>query len=187
MEDFLKHLNKLSTLNKEEIVLLTNIVEEKKYLRGEEVLKMHQINKKLYFVNDGLVKISFFNEDKEFVMNFFDKHHFCAVLDSLLTKQPSQYKIIAIQNTSLIEIDYYQLEKLAAEHLSFEKITSSLLSIATGKMMSRVRELLESDASERYSNFLKNKSHLINQVSLKDLSAYFGISQVSLSRIRAKK
>lgn len=51
--------------------------------------------------------------------------------------------------------------------------------------MSRIRELLETDARQRYLNFLEENSHLMQDISLKDLAAYLGVTQVSLSRIRA--
>lgn len=186
MEDFLTHINRLVTLSNEETISLTSIVKTKSYKKGDVVLKINRINKKLYFINDGLVKVSFFNERKEFVMRFFYRHEFCAVLDSLTTNQPSNYTIIALTDVSLLEIDFEELNQLATQYHSFQKIISGISSMATGMMMSRIRELLETEARERYLNFLENNSHLMPFVSLKDLSAYLGISQVSLSRIRAK-
>ena len=186
MKDFLIHINKLVTLNDEEITKLTNLVTTKSYKKGEVVLKLNRINRKLYFINDGLLKVSFLNEEKEFVMKFFYTHSFCAVLDSLTTGQPSNYTIIALTDVSLMEIDFAELKKLATQYHTFEKIVSGITSMATRMMMSRVRELLETDAHQRYLNFLEHNSHLMPLVSLKDLSAYLGISQVSLSRIRAK-
>ena len=186
MDDFLIHLNRLVTLNNQEINSLTNIVKTTSYKKGDVVLKVNRINKKLYFINDGLVKVSFFNETKEFVMKFFFKHEFCAVLDSLTTNQPSNYTIIALTDVSLVEINFAELNKLATQYHSFQKVISGVSTMATRMMMSRIRELLETEARERYLNFLENNSHLMHLVSLKDLSAYLGISQVSLSRIRAK-
>lgn len=185
MKDFLKQINKLSVLNDNEISNLTNISKPKFYKKGENILKITQTNKKLYFIKSGLVKVSFFNDDKEFVMKFFSKKEFCAVLDSLTTSKPSHYTIIALEDVVLIEIDFLELRKLAAKNHSFEKIISDISSLAVNKMMSRIRELLETEAKERYLNFIENNNHLMNRISLKDLSAYLGISQVSLSRIRA--
>ncbi len=186
MEKLLKQINKLTNLNDDEISGLKNITKSKSYKKGETILKLNKINKKLYFINNGLIKVSFFKERKEFVMKFFHEHEFCAVLDSLTTNEPSNYSIKALTDVSLLEIDFLLLNKLAAEHQPFEKLISEITSMATRKMMSRIRELLETDAKERYLNFLENNNHLMKIVSLKDLSAYLGISQVSLSRIRAK-
>ena len=62
-----------------------------------------------------------------------------------------------------------------------------LLSIATINMMKRISEMLEENATKRYNHFLKDNSQLLQRISLGDLANYLGITQVSLSRIRANK
>ncbi|MEF9476504.1 hypothetical protein OWR28_00925 [Chryseobacterium sp. 1B4] len=54
-------------------------------------------------------------------------------------------------------------------------------------MMGRISEMLEDDGKKRYHNFLKQRPDLIRRISLGDLADYIGITQVSLSRIRAQK
>lgn len=54
-------------------------------------------------------------------------------------------------------------------------------------MMGRISEMLEDDGKKRYYNFLKQRPDLIQRISLGDLADYIGITQVSLSRIRAQK
>lgn len=186
MKELLKQINKFTHLNHNEISDLKNITKSKNYKKGETILTVNQVNKKLYLINEGLIKVSFYKEGKEFIMKFFHEHEFCAVLDSLTTNEPSNYTIKALTDVFLLKIDFLHLKKLAAKQQPFEKLISEITSMATRKMMNRIRELLETDAKERYLNFLENNSHLMKVVSLKDLSAYLGISQVSLSRIRAK-
>nr|WP_298997109.1 Crp/Fnr family transcriptional regulator [uncultured Allomuricauda sp.] len=186
MTEFLKHIKSFAKLNDHELSELSNITEVNSYEKGDIILNTHKIRRKLYFINKGLVKVSFFAEDKEFVMKFFYENEFCAVLDSLLTKKPSNYRITALTKANLIEIDFNELKILASKYPSMEKIISGIPSMASQKMMNRIRELLETDAKERYLNFLNSNGHLMKFVSLKDLSAYLGISQVTLSRIRAE-
>ena len=57
--------------------------------------------------------------------------------------------------------------------------------MASVNMMARIGEILEEQASARYENFLKENPLLLQRVSLRDLASYLGITQVSLSRIRA--
>jgi len=47
--------------------------------------------------------------------------------------------------------------------------------------------MLNQDATERYNNFLSEYKHILQRISLGDTASYLGMSQVSLSRIRAKK
>ncbi|WP_299220160.1 Crp/Fnr family transcriptional regulator [uncultured Aquimarina sp.] len=186
MKEFLTHIKRLTQLNEIEVSELTKILEINTYSKGDIILNTNKINRKLYFIDKGLVKVSFFTEDKEFVMKFFYENEFCAVLDSLTTGKPSNYRITALTSVNLIEIDFERLKKLVSKHPPFGKIISGIPSMASQKMMSRIRELLETDAKERYLNFLNTNGHLMKFISLKDLSAYLGITQVTLSRIRAE-
>ena len=54
-------------------------------------------------------------------------------------------------------------------------------------MMKRISELLEDNATERYADFVREHPQLLQRISLGDLASYLGITQVSLSRIRAAK
>jgi hypothetical protein len=53
-------------------------------------------------------------------------------------------------------------------------------------MMKRISEMLEENATERYLHFVKENPDTLQRISLGDLASYLGITQVSLSRIRAK-
>lgn len=187
MKDFLNHINELSLLKDEEAFELINVLETKFYKKGDSVLKINQINRNLLFINDGLLKLSFYKEDKEFVMRFFCENEFCAALDSFVTQQRSNYSITALEDTHLIAVDYIKLNQLAEKYHAIEKLFRRITSRASINMMNRIREMLETNGAMAYSNFLKHNTHLINRISLGDLSGYLGISQVSLSRIRAKR
>lgn len=50
----------------------------------------------------------------------------------------------------------------------------------------RVSDMLEEDATAHYHSFVKENQSLLQRVSLGDVASYLGISQVTLSRIRAK-
>jgi hypothetical protein len=53
--------------------------------------------------------------------------------------------------------------------------------------MERISEMLEENAKERYNNFVNDYPTLLQRISLGELANYIGITQVSLSRIRAGK
>lgn len=185
MNTLINHIKELIELDEKQVLQLTSITLPKNFEKDDVLLDINKTCKKLYFINEGLLKISFFSEEKEYIMKFFVTNEFCSVLDSLTTQMPSQYSIIALSESLITEIDYMKLKELAAQDQAFERILSHIPVLATQKMMARIRELLETEAKDRYLNFIKSNGHLINLISLKDLSKYLGISQVTLSRIRA--
>jgi CRP-like cAMP-binding protein len=109
------------------------------------------------------------------------------VLDSFVGQAPSTFAILALEQTSYTCLSFANLEMLCQKHHCVEKFYRKLVSGASVNMMKRISDLLEDNASERYADFIKEQSHLLQRISLGDLASYLGITQVSLSRIRALK
>ena len=68
-----------------------------------------------------------------------------------------------------------------------ETLFRKLVSVANWKMTKRIREMLESDATSRYKLFIKENNDIVQRLSMGDVAKYLGITQQSLSRIRAAK
>ncbi|PWN70423.1 hypothetical protein C1631_010645 [Chryseobacterium phosphatilyticum] len=166
---------------------LVSSSESKLYRKGDFLLKADETCRYFYFIEKGLVKLFFDNGDKDFIMTFFAEHSFFAELSGFLTGHPSKYMIVALEPTEVLRIPKETIEKLCRKYHSAETLFSKLYSKAPVNMMGRISEMLEDDGKERYHNFLKQRPDLIQRISLGDLADYIGITQVSLSRIRAQK
>ncbi len=185
MRDFVSTFNHLANLSKEAADELYNCLSVKSYDKGELLLRNGETCKKLYFIDEGLTKTFFTKGDKEFIMRFFPENTLFTVVNSFELQVPSYYEIMALEKTSVTYILKADLETLCNRHHCIETAFRKLLSIATINMMKRISEMLEESATERYNHFLKDNGHLLQRISLGDLANYLGITQVSLSRIRA--
>ena len=186
MSEFLKHCNQLSRLDEEATHDLLRSVTGKSVRKGDYLLKAGEVCRHLFFVEEGLLKTFFTGEDKEFIMRFFPENWLFTVLDSFVSQSPSTYMIIALEPTNLTCISHEKLEELCKKHHCIERFYRKLVSFASINMMKRISEMLEENATERYKHFVENNRELTQRISLGDLSSYLGITQVSLSRIRAK-
>lgn len=110
-----------------------------------------------------------------------------AELSGFLTDKPSKYMIVALEQTDVLRIHRDIIMELCRKYHTAETLFSKLYSKAPVNMMGRISEMLEDDGKKRYSNFMKQNPGLIQRISLGDLADYIGITQVSLSRIRAQK
>lgn len=187
MTTFELALNQLTPLESAAVEDLQRALITKTYSKGQLILSASSVCENLYFVNSGLVKIFFNNGDKEFVMRFFSEASFFSVLDSFTSQRPSLYSVVALETSNVSCISKIELELLCRKHHCIETAFRNLLSFAVSMMMKRVSEMLEDNATNRYNNFLFENGHLLTRISLGDLANYLGITQVSLSRIRAKK
>jgi len=187
MADFLQFCNQFSHLDQAaEDDLFTNL-KTRTLEEGDTLLKEGEVCRYLFFIHHGLAKMFFCNEDKEFIMRFFSENVLFTAFESYLTQTPSRYRIIALEQTTVTLISYHSMEELCKLHHSMETFFRKLVSIATVKMTKRISEMLEDDAADRYSQFVKENNSILQRISLGDLAKYLGITQQSLSRIRAQK
>jgi CRP-like cAMP-binding protein len=187
MTDFIRACNRLSHLNEVASAELLARLKTRFLKKDQYLLNRGSVCNHLFFIETGLAKTHFNTGEKEFIMRFFCEKEMFTVLDSFITQLPSAYYIRALEATEVIYIEQKELEDLCSKHHCIETFYRKLISIATINMMKRISEMLEENAAARYAHFLKDNSHLLQRISLGDLAAYLGITQVSLSRIRSHK
>jgi len=185
--DFEQFHNQLSLLPQEAKDDLADVLKTYKVKKGHLLLRNGAVCQHIYFVNNGLCKTFFFKEDKEFIMRFFTEGSIFTVLDSFVNQSPATFAIYALEPTTYTCLNFTHLNLLCKKHHAMETFYRQLVSGASVNMMKRISELLEDNATVRYSNFVKEYPKLLQRISLGDLSSYLGITQVSLSRIRAAR
>ena len=187
MEGFLNQINQYTQLSKEAESDFLSKLKSKSYKKGELITKEGQVCKQLFFINFGLVKQYYYHDDRLFVLRFFSENNIFTTLDSFLKQTAADFMTIALEDTNVTYVDYEDVLELAKNHHSFETFLRKLFSFAALTLLNRIKEMFNNDALGLYENFTKNNSHLLQRISLGDIASYIGISQVTLSRIRAKK
>lgn len=71
METFIQQVNQFTPLSKTSILELYSLTTTNAYKKGEAVLELNRVAKKIYYIETGVLKVSFLSEGKEFVMKFF--------------------------------------------------------------------------------------------------------------------
>lgn len=187
MSEFQDFCHQFSPLDKDASDELFLDIKTKSFEKGEIIVKKGQICKHLFFLNEGLAKICFVKDDKEFVMRFFSEQRMFTVFDSYLTQTPSEFMLVALEPTTLTMVSYEKMETLCKKYHCMETLFRKLVSVTPVRMMKRISDMLEENATERYNIFTKEYSSIMQRISLGDIANYLGITQQSLSRIRSKK
>ncbi|WP_108869321.1 Crp/Fnr family transcriptional regulator [Aquimarina aquimarini] len=185
MIDFINFLNKNSKISSECLNELKAIIKRKTITKGGTIINTNSHSKELFFITKGIIKFCFNGDGKEFIMRFFEENILFGDIESYFKNRKSKYEIIAIEDTEYFTFPISEFEQLCLKHHSLETFFRNFMVIANLNMMERVSEILEEDAKKRYINFTNKNPKLLNRISLGDLANYLGITQVSLSRIRA--
>ncbi len=187
MKDFIKNVNKVSQLSKEAEEDLISRIKTKSFKKGQVINKEGQICNNLFFIDKGLVKHYYHHKERVFILRFFSESNFFTVLDSFVNQTPSQFYTIALEDTETSAIDYSDFEELCSKHHSFETFSRKIFTMVAVVNLKRIKEMFDADATELYEEFINENNHLLQRISLGDVASYLGMSQVTLSRIRAKK
>jgi CRP-like cAMP-binding protein len=187
MNDIVNYLNEISPLGKNASDDFIKEVKTKILAKDEFLLKPGQVCKYFYYLEKGLVKSYSFNNDKEFIMAFYQEQMLFTELSSYLSQKPSKHMLVTLEAATVQYIHREAIEKLCKQYHSIETLLRKLFTITSVCFMDRISEMLEENAKERYTNFVNDYPTLLQRISLGDLANYIGITQVSLSRIRAAR
>jgi len=187
MKDLIEQFQEFSLLDDPAKLDLISVARLQHFKKGEIILPDGKICRHLYFMNKGLVKIFSLQGDKEFIIRFFSESQICSVFDSFLTKTPSKFTIMALEDSLVTMISYNDMETLSSKHPTIEFFFRKLISDTSIRKTKRIHEMLGEDSTWRYQNFIEENKHIVHRISLGDVAKFLGITQQSLSRIRSQK
>jgi len=171
-----------------EIELLKRHFRTKKAAKKEQLLIKGQVCKCLYFVVRGCLH-TFYTTDKgeEFTRCIALENSFCWSMPSFLEQTPATENIEALTETELLVINHHSFELICDQIPWFRKGYQAALENLCIAYADRVKSLLTMNAGERYKNLLQQNPDIIRQLPNKTVASYLGITQESLSRIKAAR
>jgi CRP-like cAMP-binding protein len=139
----------------------------------------------IYFVKEGLARIYYLKDGIEVTEYFAFENDLIIRAESLFTGKPSMKAIQALEKTVFIGIPAELLFSLFDQFPEIERLFRKIIEQAYVNTVNRMEAIQFHAAEERYAQLLEEKPSLIQRISLKHIASYLGITQVSLSRIRA--
>ncbi|WP_428025131.1 Crp/Fnr family transcriptional regulator [Arcobacter sp.] len=160
----------------------------KEVKKGEVLQDVYSPAKYIYFICKGILRTFFSNEQGAiYTKNLFSENYFSASKVSLITGEDSYLCIDALEDSTLIYIDFFKYKKLIETNDEFKNFYINYLE----KNWIIVKEkneisLILDDATKRYENFIKNNPNIENRIPLHHIANHLGITPTQLSRIRKK-
>lgn len=158
------------------------------YPRKHILIARDSVARKVYFITKGYTRSYFHDRDgREHTLRFSGKMQFLSSVYSFFTRQPALENIETLEKSTLLSITWDQLQIVYGEHPEFNYHGR----ILTEKyyIQSEIRSLIirANKPQERYQLFLKYCPDVLHHASLGQVASFIGITQETLSRIRASK
>ncbi|MDN3692654.1 hypothetical protein QWZ06_10380 [Chryseobacterium tructae] len=140
---------------------------------------------KAYLVEDGLVRKYYINNTSDIDIEVCAEFYFPGDIFTVGNKG-SEGMYESISGGLAWEITLEEVNEMFAENPECRFVQNYYLSRKLNAAMKREMLLLKNTPQDLYEYLLKNKPHYIQNIPLKYLASYIGITPISLSRIRKR-
>ncbi len=179
-------ISSVYTISESAMKEILPFVEEVEFPKGYILSQEGEIDNTIYFLKKGFVR-AYSNRNGEEVTFWFgmEGNIICSMMN-YIEKKPSYETTELLEDSELYCIRTARLEKLYMQNLEWANWGRKYIEREIIKAENRLIELQFMSATERYQSLLNNNPSIIQRVPLGIIASYLGITQVSLSRIRAK-
>lgn len=185
--EYLNILNSYSPLSIQSKEALLEHITLKKFSKGDLILQYGDICKSIYFVHQGFVRIFYFKNGKDVTEWFADEKQFFFSIVSYFENQPSKLIIEAIEDCEIIQLSKKGQDELKKSNLEIANLIIQFYTFSLILSQKRMESLQFEMASKRYEKMLLEQPNILHKVPLQYIASFLGITQETLSRIRANK
>jgi CRP-like cAMP-binding protein len=155
------------------------------YPKGFRLVEAGRIEPCVYFIKKGLVRAYSDMEDREVTFWFGKEGDTVISMRSYVTNQPGYEHVELLEDSELYRLESRHLKELFAADIHIANFGRRLAEEELVRTEERLISMQFTTALERYRELISTNPDLLQRVQLGHIASYLGITQVSLSRIRA--
>ncbi|TAG13958.1 MAG: Crp/Fnr family transcriptional regulator [Sphingobacteriia bacterium] len=184
-QHFLDKVFASSGITKEELKLIIPRYKEVTFNKNEYLLKEGQVEKKYWFIESGFIRSYIIDtEGNDITFNLYASGDVVIDYPSIFFFAPTRENIQALSDCVCWEIDVESFQELFGSVPNYREQQKGLLVGSYFALKEHSISLIADEAKDRYLRLLKEKPHIIQNISLKHIASFLGVTDTSLSRIR---
>jgi CRP-like cAMP-binding protein len=176
-----------SPLSKISISELVNCAHLLTYKKGYKLIHEGQFSDELFFILEGAAKAYYVKDGKLITDWFAFENEFICAINSFFLFIPSPHYIELLEDSTLVMIKRNDMMNLCDKHHDIERLGRISTTKTMLQLQQRVVSLQFETAHQRYLNLLAQYPKIEQRASLGDIASFLGITQETLSRIRASQ
>lgn len=161
--------------------------DRKELPKGTQLFVQGSHCKKVFYFEKGLGRVYYLKDGKDITHYFFFEDSFSAPIESVFYNQPSHCTMELLENSIVRSINYSELEEFIGQLAPIGKAVPLILIGVLRAFSDRLYTIQFQTAQERYNRMLENYPNIFLRAPLGQIASYLGITQETLSRIRAGK
>ncbi|HAE67474.1 MULTISPECIES: Crp/Fnr family transcriptional regulator [Sphingobacterium] len=178
-------LNGYHFLTPESAVKLEQVSKKITAKRNSLLIEQDKIQKNLYFLASGLARVYYETANRQITLDFVSPGGTLISMNSYVHDTPGYENIDLLEDSVVYQIDQKQLFDLYESDIAIANWGRKMAELEFIKAEQRTMSKLFNTAQERYAELLQKYPQYIQRIKLGYIASYLGVSQVTLSRIRA--
>ncbi|SIR40658.1 Crp/Fnr family transcriptional regulator [Pontibacter lucknowensis] len=165
---------------------LTSLMQRQELPKGHILFREGQVSHKVFFIERGIARAFCYRNDQEVTFWFGVESDLVFSYYSYVANKPGYETVELLENSVVQAMDLAQLQELYLTNIELANWGRKLAEYELIKTEERFMVFQFQSATERYKALLQQNPALIQRVPLNQIASYLGVTQVTLSRIRAE-
>ena len=185
LELFVNYIKRHIALTDVEVEYLNSIVKVTKVKKRQFIVQPDFVCKYRSYVVSGTFRAYLIgNEGSDHTIAFAIDDWWISDYNSYIFQQPATLFVEALDDSTVIQLDYNAEQLLRETHPKFEKFFRIITERSFAFLQKRMLSALSKTAEERYEEFMEKYPKVAGRVPQYTLASYLGMSTEFLSKIR---
>ena len=184
LEGLHHYLSGYLPLSKAEFQLILPFIEIREYDKKVKVTRDGEVERYFNIIARGLVRKYLPLKNGEQTIQLAVEGHIIHSELSFFYRTPSASVVETIEPTVLLSISYESLEQLYLQFPKFERMGRLIITDLFVKKDLRYFDQLRKSTRERFLDYIKTHSHMLQRVPQKYIASYLNIKPETFSRLK---
>lgn len=187
MYDLLKEsMRRIVNLTDEELDPLLTDIKMIKVKRREVFLKMDDVHRNIFFINEGLIRYYHIVDGEEVTGQFFFEGGWYCDYESFLFQKPSTAYVQALEKSEMLVVPRKRIYEAYDRTPKFERFGRLMAERAFIGLRKKTEGFTKRSPEERYLELMEQRPKVAQRVPQHYIASYLGMKPQSLSRIRKR-
>lgn len=164
---------------------LADILDRRKFKKGEPIVPEGQVCREMFFVEKGLVRQYYYKNGKELTEHIGYEFSTIICIESYFKLVPTQLTVEALEPTIVWAMPKEKIGKLIEENNELSRFYRKVIEDSLIESQLKADTLRFEPAQERYLKLLRRHPEIVRRAPLVHIASLLQMTPETLSRVRA--
>ena len=182
-----QYLRNQTNINDESFQVVASHFKPLKTKRNEILCSIGQVCKNFYFINEGCLRMYEIDNKGEEITGYFAlEDQIMSAVTSFVLQKPSRDFLVSIVPSDLLVISRDNFLKLIETVPEFREVYNKFMEFAFIHSQMRIYSFLGMEGIDKLRWVMEHEPKLLTRISSKAVASYLGMTNSTLSKLRAK-